>query len=119
MAPTGALFWDIGNAHIPSMLGSTLQLNSLDGLELIGISEPGAEPVRIQSEITRYRGRGAVRVVNIEGKGARTGEQVIAIVKRSDLPDGTIEADLAGMPRQGAQPDTRGCRHCVSRAGAR
>ena len=108
VAPTGALFWDIGNAHNPSMYGSSLQLNSLEGLELIGISEPGAEPVKIQSEVTRYRGRRAVRVVNIEGKGARTGEQVIAIVKRSDFKDGTIEADLAGMPRQGAQPDTRG-----------
>jgi hypothetical protein len=88
--------------------GSTLLLNSMLGLELQGISEPGAEPVKIQTGVASYHGRSAVRVVNVEGQGAQTGDQILAIVKASDFKDGTIEAELAGVPRQGAQPGTRG-----------
>jgi hypothetical protein len=87
---------------------SALLLDSTNDLELQGISEPGAEPVKIQAEAVSYHGRRAVRVINIEGRGARTGEQVLAIVKSSDFKDGTIEAVLAGVPRPGAPPGTRG-----------
>jgi len=88
--------------------GSTFPLNSMDGLELRGINEPDAEPVKILSEVASYRGRRAVRVVNVEGQGTQSGEQVLAIVKSSDFSDGTIEAQVAGFPRQGAEPGTRG-----------
>jgi hypothetical protein len=88
--------------------GLTLPLNSMDGLELQGINEPGAEPVKIQSEVASYRGLRAVHIVNVEGQGVQTGEQVLAIVKSSDFKDGTIEAKVAGFPRRGAQPSTRG-----------
>lgn len=88
--------------------GSTLLLNSMVGLELQGISEPGAEPVKIRTGVASYHGRRAVRVVNVEGQGAQTGDQILAIVNASDFKDGTIEAELAGVPRQGAQPGTRG-----------
>ena len=87
---------------------STLVFDSLRDLDIQGIGEPGAEPVKIQQEVTSYRGRRAVRIVNIEGKGAQTGEQVLAIVESSAFKDGTIEADVAGIPREGAKPDTRG-----------
>jgi len=99
---------NLGDGHKTGMQGSTLPLNSMDGLELQGINEPGAEPVKIQSEVVTYRGRRAVRIVNVEGQGVQTGEQVLAIVKTSDFKDGTLEADVAGSPRQGAKPDTRG-----------
>jgi hypothetical protein len=92
----------------PEARSSTLVLDSLRGLDLQGISEPGAEPVKIQAEVTSYRGHRAVRVVNIEGEGSQTGEQVLAIVTASAFNNGTIEADVAGVPRQGAKPDTRG-----------
>jgi hypothetical protein len=88
--------------------GLTLPLNSMDGLELQGINEPGAEPVKIESEVASYRGRRAVHIVNIEGQGAQTGAQVLATVKASDFKDGTIEAEVAGFPRKGAKPSTRG-----------
>jgi hypothetical protein len=88
--------------------GLTLPLNSMDGLELQGINEPGAEPVKIQSEVASYRGRRAVHFVNVEGQGAQTGEEALAIVRSSDVRDGTIEAEVAGFPRQGAKPSTRG-----------
>ena len=97
-----------GDGHKTRIQSSTLPLNSIDGLELQGINEPGAEPVKIQSEVASYRGRRAVHIVNVEGQGVQTGEQVLAIVKASDFKDGTIEAEMAGFPRQGAKPNTRG-----------
>jgi hypothetical protein len=87
---------------------STLSLDSMDGLELQGINDPGAEPVKIQANIATYRGRRALRIVNFEGVGTQTGEQVLAIVEASDFKDGTIEAEVAGVPRPGAKPSTRG-----------
>jgi hypothetical protein len=99
---------NLGDAPRTEIRDATLPLNSIDGLELLGISEPGAEPVKIQSDVASYRGRRAVHIVNVEGQGAQTGEQVLAIVKTSDFKDGTIEVELAGIPRLGAKPSTRG-----------
>jgi hypothetical protein len=86
-----------------------LPLTSMDGLEVQGISDAGADPVKVQSEVASYRGRRAVKIVNDDGPaGTTTGGQVLAIVKTSDFKDGTIEVELAGFPRQGAKPSTRG-----------
>jgi hypothetical protein len=81
----------------------------MDGLELRGINEAGSDPVNIQANPSIYRGRRAVRIVN-DDSTTRTvsGGQVLAIVRTSDFEDGTIEAEVAGFPRQGAKPDTRG-----------
>jgi hypothetical protein len=86
-----------------------LPLTSMDGLEVLGISDAGADPVKSQAEVASYRGRRAVKIVNDDGPaGTRTGGQVLAIVKTSDFKDGTIEAEVAGFPREGAKPSTRG-----------
>jgi len=86
-----------------------LPLTSMEGLEVQGISDDGADPVKIRAEVASYRGRRAVRVVNDDGvTGTATGGQVLAMVKNSDFKDGTIEAEVAGFPRQGAKPSTRG-----------
>ncbi len=98
----------LGDGRKAGIQCSTYSLNSMDGLELQGINEPGAEPVKIQSEVANYRGRSAVHIVNVEGQGAKSGEQVLAIVKTTDFKDGTIEAEVAGFPRQGANASTRG-----------
>jgi Domain of Unknown Function (DUF1080) len=87
---------------------STFPLNSMDGLELQSINEAEAEPVKMQTEVASYRGRRAVRIVNVDGQGAQTGGEVLAIIKTSDFKDGTIEAEVAGAPRQGAEPSSRG-----------
>jgi hypothetical protein len=50
--------------------GATL----LDGLK---VTEPAAEPMKIQANIASYRGRRAVRVVNAEGQDPQTGAQVL------------------------------------------
>jgi hypothetical protein len=88
--------------------GLTLSLESMDGLEVKGINDESAEPVKFEAAIASYRGRRAVRIVNVERPETKTGEQVLAIVKTSDFKDGTIEADVAGVPRLGAKPSTRG-----------
>jgi hypothetical protein len=40
--------------------------------------------------------------------GASAGAQALAIVKNSEFKDGTLEAEVAGLPRDGAPPTTRG-----------
>jgi hypothetical protein len=90
---------------------STLPLNSLDGLEVQSVREDGVDPVKTKADISTYRGRRAVRVVNDDGltaTGTPAGAQAIAVVKASDFKDGTIEADMVGLPREGAPPTTRG-----------
>jgi hypothetical protein len=100
---------NLGDDRNNRIEGSTLPLNSMVGLELQGISEPGAEPVKIKGEVASYRGRRAVRIVNDDGPaGGVSGGQVLAIVKKPVFKDGTIEVEVAGFPRQGAKPGTRG-----------
>jgi hypothetical protein len=65
--------------------------------------------VKIQSGVRNYPGRRAVRLVNDDGPvGTVSGGQVLATIKESDFEDGTIEAEIAGFPYQGAKPSTRG-----------
>jgi hypothetical protein len=81
----------------------------MNGPEVLGINEKGAVPVKLQSGVSSYRGRRAVRLVNDDGPvGTVSAGQVLAIVNASDFEDGTIEAEIVGCPRQGAQPSTRG-----------
>jgi 3-keto-disaccharide hydrolase len=98
-----------GEDHKNTIHVLSLPLNSMDGLEVQGISDAGANPVKIRTEVTSYRGRRAVKIVNDDGPaGAGSGGAVVAIVKSSDFKDGTIKAEVAGFPRQGAKPTTRG-----------
>jgi hypothetical protein len=98
-----------GNDHKIKAQVLSLRLDSMDGLEVQGMTETGADPVKIQTDVVYYRGRRAVRIVNDDGSaGTVSGGQVLAIVKTSDFKDCTIEAEVAGFPRQGAKPSTRG-----------
>jgi hypothetical protein len=93
------------------MLGLTLPLNSMDGLEVQSIREDGVDPVKTTADVATYRGRRALRVVDdagVDATGKAAGAQVIAIVKSSDFKDGTIEADVVGLPRQDAPLGTPG-----------
>jgi hypothetical protein len=80
----------------------TLPLNSMDGLEIKNFAQNDSPPPNGKSEIITYRGRRAFRML------LDTDSQVLAIVKNSHFQDGTIEVDLAGMPRPGAPEDVRG-----------
>jgi hypothetical protein len=90
---------------------STFSLDSLDALEVKSVKEDGVDPVKTKADVATYRGRRAVRVVNDGGRtatGTPAGSQAIAIFKTSEFKDGTIEADVVGLPREGAPPTTRG-----------
>jgi hypothetical protein len=105
--PAGAK--NTGNDQKSGMQVATLRLDSMDGLDVQGIRDAGADPVKIQAEVADYRGRRAVRIINDDGPaGTVSGGEILAIVKTSDFKDGAIEADIAGIPRQGAKPSTRG-----------
>lgn len=100
-----------GNERTNKGQASILPLNSLDGLEVQSIREDGVDPVKTKADVATYRGRRAVRVINFDGltaSGTPAGAQAIAIVKASDVKDGTIEVDVAGLQREGAPPTTRG-----------
>jgi hypothetical protein len=100
---------NVEGEHQKKMQALRLPLDSMDGLDVQGISDKGANPVKIQANVAGYRGRRAVRIVNDDGPaGTGSGGQVLAIVEASDFKDGTIEAEVAGFPRQGAKPGTRG-----------
>ena len=84
-------------------------LDSLDGLEVHGVSESGADAVEVHADVADYQGRRAVRIVNEEGPSAgSSGAQVLALVRGSRFGDGSIELNVAGIPRPGAKPGTRG-----------
>jgi hypothetical protein len=78
----------------------TFRLDSLSGLEIVNIS----------GEVAEYRGRRAVHLLMREGQGAGANPagESLAILSGTDFRDGTIEAEVAGMPAAGAPADARG-----------
>ena len=88
---------------------STMDLDTLEGLDIRAVSNRGVDPVKVTAEVTSYRGRRAVHMINDDRgivKGNRSGGESLAIVKGSMFKDGTIEVDLVGIPRSGSPPDT-------------
>ena len=79
----------------------TYALESLDGVKLLNVKGGPAT----------YRGRKAVRLIDEPGDrpdAKLTNGEAIAILTDSSFEDGTIEVELAGAPRQGAQEGSRG-----------
>ena len=70
-------------------------LNNVEGLEVLNA----------KAEAVEYRGRRAVKLVPVKESDD---ESMLAILAKSDFKDGTIEVDLAGAPRAGTPPDSRG-----------
>lgn len=80
----------------------TLPLNSMDALEIKNFPQDSSPSPGTKTEVTTYRGKRALRML-LDSDG-----QALAIVKNFYFKDGTIEVDVAGMPRQGAPEDARG-----------
>lgn len=75
----------------------TYRLNTLSELEL----------QNVEAKVVTYRWRRAVRLT--ESKDGLQGDShALAIVADSTLKDGTIEAMIAGLPREGAFEGARG-----------
>jgi hypothetical protein len=73
----------------------TFPLDSLSGLEALNV----------KAEATTYRGRRCVRLLDQPGAGQG---HSVAILTATDFGDGTIEAEIAGLPRAGAVEAARG-----------
>jgi hypothetical protein len=87
------------------------RVDSLGDFDVHSIREDGVDPVKTLADVTTYRGRRVLRVINDDGltaTGTSAGAQSLAIVKTSDFTDGTIEADVAAVPRPGAPPTNKG-----------
>ena len=62
--------------------------------------------VNVTATRVQYRGRDAIRLVNRPGGDGAA--EAIAIVQGSEFRDGTIEADIAGVPGTAADTSARG-----------
>jgi hypothetical protein len=62
--------------------------------------------VHAKAEVTTYRGRQGLRLVNVAG--AEFNGSGLAAISDSDFEDGTIEVEVAGLPREGAMQAARG-----------
>jgi hypothetical protein len=85
-----------------------MRLDSLAGLEFhtLRMKETSA-----QADITTYRERPALRIITkdgLPGADRPLDGQAIAIVQSPDFRDGTIEIELAGLPREGSPSFGRG-----------
>jgi hypothetical protein len=74
---------------------ATFPLDSLTGLEALNV----------KAEATTYRGRRCIRLLDQPGSGRGP---AVAILTSTDFGDGTIEAEIAGLPRAGAVEAARG-----------
>ncbi|MGH9713357.1 MAG: hypothetical protein ACRD5M_08670 [Candidatus Acidiferrales bacterium] len=78
----------------------TFRLDSLSGLEIMNI----------KADVVDYRGRRAVRLHKLESQDLMVNQtkDSLAILGGTDFKDGTIEAEIAGLPAEGAAADARG-----------
>ena len=66
-----------------------------------------SEVVRGHTEIVSYRGARAIRLIPTPEMIGKDGD-MLAILDRPEFRNGTIEIKVAGTPRPGAPPDSRG-----------
>ena len=66
-----------------------------------------SEVVNGHTELMTYRGVRAVKLVPAPETAGRD-EDMMALLDGGDFTDGTIQLDVAGAPRPGAPPDSRG-----------
>jgi len=71
------------------------------------VSLADLEVVNGKAETVSYHSRRAVHLLPPADHG-NSQDSVLAIVPSSDLQDGTIEADVSGVPRAGTPTDSRG-----------
>ena len=70
------------------------------------------------TEIVTYRGVRAVKLVPAPETAGKD-EDMMAILDRAEFKDGTIQIDVAGSPRPGVSPDSRGFIGISFRTGPR
>jgi hypothetical protein len=76
-----------------------------------------AEVVNGRTEVVTYRGVRAVKLVPAPETAGKD-EDMLALLDRVGFKDGTIQLDVAGAPRPGMPPDSRGFIGISFRTGA-
>jgi hypothetical protein len=87
------------------------KMDSINDFELHNAKLDAVEALDSTAKISNYLGRRAIRIVNNAGvtaAGTPANGETIAILKGSDFAEGTIQADVVGIPRLTAQPGVRG-----------
>lgn len=77
-----------------------------------------SEVVNGRAELVTYRGRRAVKLVPKPETAGRD-ENMLALLEGPDFTDGTIRIEVAGAPRPGMPPDSRGFIGISFRTGPR
>jgi hypothetical protein len=75
-----------------------------------------SEVIKGHTEIVTYRGVRAVKLIPAPETAGKD-EDMLAILDRPELKDGTIELNVSGAPRPGMPPDSRGFIGLSFRAG--
>jgi hypothetical protein len=96
IASSLAFFAGVAHGQQQSAAASVFHLDCVAGLEL----------ANAKAEVVNYRGRRALRLLP-EGQ-EKSNESMLAILTGSDFKNGTIQVDIAGTPRAGTPPDSRG-----------
>jgi hypothetical protein len=103
-APALAVAANVHAAAVAEPAQIRLPLLSLDGLDIIGLTPKSkAEPGALQGR----RGLRMLQVPEVDANG-RASDSMFAVVRNAGFEDGTIEAELAGMPRSRAPAAARG-----------
>jgi hypothetical protein len=80
--------------------------------DLLGSDPSRLTLVNVTATRVQYRGRDAIKLVARPGSAApgtpNSAQNTIAIIRDSEFSDGTIEADIAGIPAAGADTSARG-----------
>jgi len=90
-----------GGWLLPAADVKTWSLESLAGLK----------PINVKASAATWRGRRAVRLIDEPGEkpeAKAAGGEALAILTDSSFENGTIEAEIAGSPREGAREGSRG-----------
>jgi hypothetical protein len=77
-----------------------------------------AQVLNGRAEVVTYRGARAVKLVPLPAAEERD-EEMLALLDGPDFHNGTIQLDVAGAPRAGVPPDSRGFIGVSVRTGAR
>lgn len=80
------------------------------GGEFALVTTAGLDIINTKAETATYRGHRAVHMIDLPGQikqGVANGN-TIAVLSQTDFNEGTIEVDLAGAPRAGADESARG-----------
>ncbi len=98
----------------PTLVGLVIVLsNSLMGQDFISLTDSTTRlhPVNVSIDFSKHEDKDALNVYGtapISETASRNRVETLVIIKDSSFTNGTIELELAGRPKQSADPNARG-----------